>query len=82
LALPYFLEIKQKTEFLRIFLQINFPKKKIFFEEIEMASAFAELGVCDEITTGLDEIGWSLPTDIQAQSCKIARKFEKLKFQN
>lgn len=30
-----------------------------------MASAFAELGVCDEITTGLDEIGWALPTDIQ-----------------
>lgn len=36
-----------------------------------MASAFAELGVCDEITEGLDEIGWSLPTDIQAEAVPL-----------
>ena len=30
-------------------------------------SAFGELGVCDEITEGLEEIGWNLPTDIQAE---------------
>lgn len=36
-----------------------------------MASAFAELGVCDEITTGLDEIGWALPTDIQAEAVPL-----------
>jgi ATP-dependent RNA helicase DDX1 len=36
-----------------------------------MASAFAELGVCDEICEGLDEIGWSLPTDIQAEAVPL-----------
>ena len=34
-------------------------------------SAFGELGVCDEITEGLEEIGWNLPTDIQAEAVPL-----------
>jgi len=36
-----------------------------------MSSAFAELGVCDEIVQGLDKIGWALPTDIQAEAVPL-----------
>ena len=34
-------------------------------------AAFGELGVCDEITEGLEEIGWNLPTDIQAEAVPL-----------
>ena len=42
-------------------------------------AAFGELGVCDEITEGLEEIGWNLPTDIQAQFSNFffSRNFDR-----
>ena len=38
-------------------------------------AAFGELGVCDEITEGLEEIGWNLPTDIQAEAVPLTRDY-------
>ena len=38
-------------------------------------AAFGELGVCDEITEGLEEIGWNLPTDIQAEAVPLIRDY-------
>ena len=34
-------------------------------------AAFGELGVSDEITEGLEELGWNLPTDIQAEAVPL-----------
>ena len=30
-------------------------------------AAFEEVGICPELITACEELGWSLPTDIQAE---------------